>query len=98
MGGDIIQIHYGAVESVQAAINQFCGQMESELNTVDRKFKHLLAEGWEGMSAGAFQHQSDKWHNGADRMKQTLQLLAQKVGNASTHFQQTDSKAAQAFQ
>lgn len=97
MSGDHIQITYGAVESVSAAINQFCSQMDEELANVDRKFRTLLSDGWQGMSANAFDAQQQKWHTGAENMKQTLAQLAQKVGDASTHFQTTDSAAAQAF-
>lgn len=94
---DDLKYNFAAIESVQAAINQFCDQMDAHLNEVDGKFKGMLQDGWTGPAADAFQGASDKWHKGADNMRTTLNLLASKVGNASVNFQQADHRASLRF-
>jgi WXG100 family type VII secretion target len=97
MPSDHINYSFAEIESVQAVINQFVQQMNSNLSDVDTKFKNLIADGWHGSGADAFQAQSAKWHQGANNMAQTLQTLAQKVGNASVNMEAADRAAAARF-
>lgn len=97
MSGDNILYSFGTIESTQTLINQFVAQMNEHLNQVDSKFKTLLADGWTGSGANAFQAKSQQWHTSADQMAQTLQQLASAVGNASVNMQQADHAAATRF-
>lgn len=97
MPTDEINYEFGTIESVQTLINQFVSQMNEHLDAVDRKFQTLIADGWHGSGATAFQGQSAKWHQGAANMATTLQSLAQKVGNASVNMQAADKAAMARF-
>jgi len=94
---DDLRYNFAAIESVQAAVNQFCDQMDSHLAEVDGKFQGMLSDGWSGPAADAFQGASQKWHKGAENMRLTLTQLAGKVGNASVNFQQADHDAMLRF-
>jgi WXG100 family type VII secretion target len=95
--GQPIVYHFDGISSVSGSIGTFVSQMNETLSDVDRTFNNLLADGWTGAGASAFQGASVKWHNNADQMAQTLQTLAQKVGNAAVNMQQADQAAAARF-
>lgn len=97
MSGDEIAVQYEQVEHISLAITTFCNQMDEDLARVNRACQQLVSQGWQGMSANAFHAQQQKWNSGAEHMKQTLAQLAQKVGDANAHFQQTESAATQMF-
>ncbi len=93
----VIAYNFEGINSVSGSIAAFVRDMNETLNQVDTTFRNLLAEGWTGTTAEAFAGCSQKWHHNADQMAQTLQHLAQKVGNAAVNMQQADQAAAAKF-
>jgi WXG100 family type VII secretion target len=96
MSDDLVY-DFNGINSLSGSITAFVTQMNEHLNEVDRTFNNLLANGWQGAGADAFQGQSQKWHSNADQMATTLQTLSQKVGNAAVNMQQADAAAAARF-
>ena len=94
---DSLVYDFHGISSLSGSIGAFVTQMNQHLDEVDRTFKNLLANGWSGAGADAFQGCSVKWHSGADQMATTLQSLATKVGNAAANMQQADAAAAARF-
>jgi WXG100 family type VII secretion target len=92
-----IAYDFGSIDSLSGQVAAFTAQMNASLDEVDRAFKDLLANGWQGAAADAFQGCSVKWHQGAAQMAETLQTLSQKVGNAAVNMQQADQQAAGQF-
>jgi WXG100 family type VII secretion target len=86
--------NYEGIDSVSAAISAFVRQMNTNLDEVDAKFKNLIANGWTGKGADAFQGKSAQWHSAATEMAQTLHQLSTKVGDAGLRMQQADAAAA----
>jgi WXG100 family type VII secretion target len=97
MTGDSIIYNFASIDSVAGSINSFVTQMNNDLGEVDKTFKDLLANGWQGAGADAFTGCSAKWHQNANQMAETLQRLSQKVGNAAVNMQQADQAAAAKF-
>ena len=89
--------NFEGINSISASIAAFVGQMNEQLGDVDKTFGNLLSSGWSGAGAEAFQGCSAQWHQGANRMAETLQTLSQKVGTAGVNMQQADSAAAARF-
>jgi WXG100 family type VII secretion target len=71
--------------------------MNDKLDEVDRTFKGLLADGWQGQGADAFTGCSAKWHSSAGQMASTLHQLSLKVGNAAGNMAAADAAAAARF-
>lgn len=94
---DDLVYDFNGISSLSGSINAFVSQMNEHLGEVDRTFNNLLANGWSGAGADAFQGCSVKWHGNADQMAQTLQTLSQKVGDAAVNMQQADAAAAARF-
>ncbi len=97
MSSDHIVYDFGGIDTTSASIAAFVGQMNQQLSDVDRMFNNLLANGWTGAGANAFQGCSTQWHTNADQMAQTLQMLGQKVGTAGVNMQAADNAAAARF-
>ncbi|HKT03693.1 MAG TPA: WXG100 family type VII secretion target [Rugosimonospora sp.] len=89
--------NFEGINSVSGSIATFVNDMNETLNQVDTTFRNLLQDGWSGPAADAFAGCSQKWHQNADQMAQTLQQLSQKVGNAAVNMQQADQAAAARF-
>jgi WXG100 family type VII secretion target len=89
--------NFEGISSVAGSISTFVNDMNETLSQVDGTFRNLLADGWVGPAADAFAGCSQKWHQSADQMAQTLQQLSQKVGNAAVNMQQADQAAAARF-
>jgi WXG100 family type VII secretion target len=94
---DDLLYDYAGIDTVSGAIASFVGQMNANLDEVDTKFKTLIADGWHGAGANAFQGKSAQWHAAANEMAATLQKLSTKVGDAGVHMQTTDGRAAGRF-
>lgn len=88
---------YAGISTVAAAINSFVSQMNANLAEVDGEFKKLLANGWQGKGADAFQGKSAQWHAAAKEMETTLAQFSTKVGDAGVRMQQVDSRVAGMF-
>ncbi|OLB67298.1 MAG: hypothetical protein AUI10_00445 [Actinobacteria bacterium 13_2_20CM_2_72_6] len=95
-GSDIVY-DFNGINTLSGQVATFVSQMNEHLDEVDRIFKGLLADGWSGQAATAFQDCSTRWHGGATQMAMTLQGLSQKVGNAAVNMQQADQQAAARF-
>jgi len=89
--------NFGGIDTMSAQITAFVNHMNEKLAEVDGTFKNLLADGWSGSAANAFQGCSIQWHKSADQMAQTLQQLSTKVGNAGANMAQADAAAAARF-
>jgi WXG100 family type VII secretion target len=88
---------FSGIDTLSGSIASFVAQMNEHLNEVDRTFNNLLANGWQGAAADAFQGCSQRWHANANQMADTLHMLATKVGNASANMAQADQSAAARF-
>jgi WXG100 family type VII secretion target len=99
MAGDADDLlyNYEGIDTVSEAIVAFVNQMNANLDEVDTKFKNLLAHGWGGAGADAFQVESQKWHMAAAEMAQTLHTLSTKIGDAAITMRQVDIQAAARF-
>jgi WXG100 family type VII secretion target len=97
MSSDNLVYDFNGINSLAGSIAAFVAQMNEHLGEVDRTFNNLLANGWSGAGADAFQGCSLKWHSNADQMATTLQTLSTKVGNAAVNMQQADAAAAARF-
>jgi WXG100 family type VII secretion target len=94
---DDLLYNYAGIDTVAGAISSFVSQMNANLDEVDAKFKNLIAAGWHGAGANAFQGKSAQWHAAANEMATTLQRLSTKVGDAAVHMQAADNAAAARF-
>jgi WXG100 family type VII secretion target len=97
VASDNLVYDFGGIDSLSGSIAAFVTQMNQHLDEVDRTFNNLIANGWSGAGADAFQGASTQWHNLADQMATTLQSLSTKVGNAAVNMQQADAAAAARF-
>jgi WXG100 family type VII secretion target len=97
MSNEGIVYNFSGIDSIAGSITGFVNHMNEQLDQVDRTFKTLLAEGWEGQGANAFNGCSAKWHASADQMAATLQQLSTKVGKAGADMAQADAAAAARF-
>jgi WXG100 family type VII secretion target len=94
----VIVYDFAGIDSVAGQIEAFVADMNQTLSDVDAKFRNLLANGWAGAAADAFNTQSAQWHKKADEMATTLRRLSTAAGNASVNMQQADAAAAARFQ
>lgn len=88
---------FSGIDTISGQIAAFVSHMNDQLDQVDRTFKNLLAQGWEGQGATAFSGCSAKWHASAGQMAQTLHQLSAKVGKAGADMAQADAAAAARF-
>jgi WXG100 family type VII secretion target len=96
MSDDIVY-DFSGIDSISGQINAFVNHMNDKLDEVDRTFKNLLANGWEGKGADAFTGCSAKWHASAGQMAATLNQLSSKVGKAGADMAAADAAAAARF-
>jgi WXG100 family type VII secretion target len=97
MAGEGVVYNFGGIDSVQASIEAFVGQMRGTLGEVDAEFRGLISDGWKGASSDAFHACSVKWGQNADAMAETLRTLGRRVGEAGANMQQADNSAAAQF-
>jgi WXG100 family type VII secretion target len=88
---------FSGIDNLGASIMSFVTQMNEHLDEVDRTFKGLLAHGWSGTAAQAFQPCSDRWHQHAGDIATTLHELSKRVGNAAANMAAADAAAAARF-
>ena len=94
---DSIVYDFSGIDTLGGSINSFVNHMNEKLDEVDRTFKALLANGWQGAGAEAFNGCSAKWHASAAQMATTLHQLSVKVGNAAANMAAADAAAAARF-
>ncbi|HEY2791655.1 MAG TPA: WXG100 family type VII secretion target [Micromonosporaceae bacterium] len=94
---DDIVYDFSGIDTVSGQITAFVNHMNEKLDEVDRTFKGLLANGWQGKGADAFTGCSAKWHASAGQMATTLHSLSAKVGNAAANMAAADAAAAARF-
>jgi early secretory antigenic target protein ESAT-6 len=91
---DDIVYDFSGIDTISGTIASFVTQMNEQLDEVDRTFKNLLANGWEGKGSEAFSGCSVRWHSSASQMANTLHQLSQKVGKAGADMAEADAAAA----
>jgi WXG100 family type VII secretion target len=96
MSSDIVY-NFEGITTLGGSIDAFVNHMNEKLDEVDRTFKTLLGNGWQGKGADAFTGCSAKWHSSAGQMATTLHQLSQKVGNAAANMAAADAAAAARF-
>ena len=89
--------NFEGIGGLASSVTAFVSEMDETLSNVDSTFRNLLADGWQGSGAQAFEGCSNRWHTSAQQMAQTLQQLSQKVGSAASTMQQADQAAAARF-
>jgi WXG100 family type VII secretion target len=94
---DEIVYRYAGINTVSEAIAAFVRQMNANLADVDAEFRRLLANGWHGVAADAFQTQSQIWHQAATEIEHTLARLGTTVGQAAVNMQEADRRAGSMF-
>jgi WXG100 family type VII secretion target len=88
---------FNGIDNLSASIMSFVSQMNSHLDEVDSTFKTLLANGWGGTAAQAFEPCSRRWHQHAGELASTLHELSKRVGNAAANMAAADASAAARF-
>jgi WXG100 family type VII secretion target len=88
---------FNGIDNMSASIMAFVSQMNSHLDEVDRTFQNLLAHGWSGSGAEAFEPCRKRWHQHAGDMASTLHELSKRVGNAAANMAAADAAAAARF-
>ena len=96
MSDDIVY-NFEGITTMSGQIDAFVNHVNDKLDEVDRTFKGLLANGWQGKGADAFTGCSAKWHSSAGQMAATLHQLSLKVGNAAANMAQADAASAARF-
>lgn len=92
-----LQYNFEGITSIAGSITAFVSDMQNTLDNVDSTFRNLLADGWAGKGAEAFEGCSRRWHQSAGQMAHTLSQLSAKVGSAAANMQQADQAAAARF-
>ena len=88
---------FEGINSIAAQIETFVKDMDGTLDDVDSAFRNLLANGWTGAGASAFQDHSLRWHTKAGEMATTLRKLSSAAGNAAVNMHAADQAAAARF-
>ena len=97
-GGDGAYVYdFHSIDQMNVQITQFCGNMDTRLEEVHKRFQTLIANGWKGMSSQAFEEVAAKWKTDAETVRQQLMSLATAVRNSWDSFQGADASAAGLF-
>jgi WXG100 family type VII secretion target len=89
---------YEQIEQMAGQLKNFVGQLEARLSgDVDREFKNLVANGWTGKGANAFQNASATWHGKTLEMNTTLTQLQTALSTAGTDMSATDNSLVGLF-
>jgi WXG100 family type VII secretion target len=88
--------HFGAIDEMFTAIQNFSRQMDTKLNEVDGTFK-ALGPDWTGTAHDAFAGCSAKWHSEATTISSTLLSLATAIQRAGEDFNAADQRNAGNF-
>jgi len=94
---DDLVYNFDGIDTVAMSIDAFVSQMYDHLAEVDTAVLDLLADGWTGITADAFDEQSRAWHQSAEDMAKTLHELGKRVGDASVNMQLADNRASARF-
>lgn len=78
---------------------QASGQrLQDGLSSVDLETSNLLASGWKGEAATAFEKYWDQWHNGAGQVVRALQMMSEALDAAAKNYEATDEQAGGALE
>lgn len=72
-------------------------RLRDGLSSVDLETSNLLASGWKGEAATAFDKYWEQWHNGAGRVVQALQTMSEALDAAARNYQTADEQAGGAL-
>lgn len=93
-----------SVEVVTSELHQAAGRLHASgqrlqdgLSAVDLETSNLLAAGWKGEAATAFQKYWDQWHNGAGQVVRALQAMSEALDAAAKNYETTDEQAGGAL-
>lgn len=72
-------------------------RLQDGLSAVDLETSNLLASGWKGEAATAFDTYWEQWHNGAGQVVRALQTMSEALDTAATNYQAADEQAGGAL-
>ncbi|CAM3828130.1 WXG100 family type VII secretion target [Mycolicibacterium frederiksbergense] len=72
-------------------------RLQDGLSAVDLETSNLLASGWKGEAATAFDKYWEQWHNGAGQVVRALQTMSEALDTAATNYQAADEQAGGAL-
>ncbi|MDZ7881728.1 MAG: WXG100 family type VII secretion target [Mycobacterium sp.] len=72
-------------------------RLQDGLSAVDLETGNLLAAGWKGEAATAFDTYWERWHNGAGQVVRALQTMSEALDAAGTNYQAADEQARDAL-
>ncbi|MDO0974297.1 WXG100 family type VII secretion target [Mycolicibacterium frederiksbergense] len=72
-------------------------RLQDGLSAVDLETGNLLASGWKGEAATAFDTYWEQWHNGAGQVVRALQTMSEALDTAATNYQAADEQAGGAL-
>jgi len=72
-------------------------RLQDGLSSVDLETSNLLASGWKGEAATAFEKYWDQWHSGAGQVVRALQTMSDALRVAATNYAATDENAGGAL-
>lgn len=72
-------------------------RLQDGLSSVDLETGNLLASGWKGEAATAFEKYWDQWHNGAGQVVRALQTMSEALHTAAASYQAADEQAGGAL-
>lgn len=72
-------------------------RLQDGLSSVDLETSNLLASGWKGEAATAFDKYWEQWHNGAGQVVRALQTMSDALQAAAQNYETADEQAGGAL-
>lgn len=72
-------------------------RLQDGLSSVDLETSNLLASGWKGEAATAFDKYWEQWHNGAGQVVRALQTMSDALDAAAKNYEAADEQAGGAL-
>jgi WXG100 family type VII secretion target len=89
-----ITYNFGQITDVSAAINQFQGRMDADLQDLYTAFTQLFASDWNGAAGQACDEARQQWNQGATEIKAALAAVGVKLGASAERMQSVDQQLA----
>lgn len=72
-------------------------RLQDRLSSVDFDTRNLLASGWKGDAATAFEKYWEQWHQGAGQVIRGLQTMSDLLAESADQYAATDERSAGAL-